>query len=193
LRMGTAYTADVEGWASDSRWLELYASTASASSPHLARFYLKYTLASTSTWGSAVRAEYQQAHPTGQASAGGQAVHAEAVLATGNTGVVNGYLAALRGVLTLDATTRTVAGTLANLFLTNNFGTGNTLPTPTSFIMVEDLGAVKTPFLLDATALTSGSGAIWYTTSGAVGTVLGYFAVKTPAGKGYLPVYGNHS
>ena len=194
IRGGTAYTDDVEGWASDSRWLEFYATVSqNASSPHLARFYLKLTGASNSIWGSTLRAEYQQAHTSGKASGGGQAVHAEAILGTGNVGV-EGYLAALRGVLNISAETRNLEGRFAACFLTTVIGTGNVMPDTTSFIAMEQGGNVAPAYLLDTKSIPSGGdGKIWETTSDAVNTVLGYYRINTAAGAGYLVVYADHA
>lgn len=192
LRGGTSYSDDPVGWDNDSRWLEFYANqTIHVSSPHLARFYLKISgTSATSMEGSAVRAE-TYIDPTGNVLSG-QAVHAELKLGTTGGGA-SGYLAALRGIVTVEAATRTMQnGVVAGLFLTNNIATGNTEPTRTSFIAFEDLGAVKANYLFDLYSIGA-SGTCWETDSGAVGTVLGYAKVTTPAGEGYLVVYADHS
>lgn len=192
LSGGSSYTDDMPGRENDSRWLEFYANqTVHSASPHLARFYLKISgTSATSMEGSAVRAE-TYIDPTGNVLSG-QAVHAELKLGTTGGGAV-GYLAALRGIVTVEATTRTMQdGVVAGLFLTNNVGAGNTIPTRHSFIAFEDLGSVKANYLFDLTSIGASS-TCWETDSGAVGTPLGYAKVATPAGVGYIVVYDGHS
>ena len=194
LSGGSSYTDDMPGRANDSRWLEFYATTAEiVQSPHLARFYLKMNgTAQDSMEGSAVRAEMYD-DVTGKVMSA-QAVHAETKMGTNTTGVV-GYLAALRGILTLDADSKTLSGGVyAAAFLTMNIGTGITAANRTSFIAFEDSGKVAANFLFDTESIASASDGVWETDSGAVGgTVLGYYKVQTAAGSGYLVVYANHS
>jgi len=194
IRLGTSYTDDMEGWRSDSRWLEMYANQAVHDySPHLARFYLKVSgSGATSMEGSAVRAECNM--DVDGRFLSGQAVHAEAVMGADAT-QIGGYLAALRGVLTIDAATKTITGggRCAVLFLTNNIGAGITPTAWTSFIACEEAGSVKANYLLETASIASVSAGVWETNSGAVGTVLGYYKVLTVAGDGYIPVYSDHS
>ena len=191
---GTGYTDDMPGRANDSRWLEFYAATAeSIQSPHLARFYLKMNgTAQTSMEGSAVRAEMYD-DVTGKVLSS-QAVHAETKMGVNTTGV-SGYLTALRGILTLDADSKTLTGgTYSAAYLTLNIGTGITMNSQCSLIQVSDEGAVKGGYLLDSQGVPHAAGGIWDTDSGAVGgTVLGYYKVRTVAGDGFLVVYASHS
>ena len=193
LSGGTSYTDDMPGRANDSRWLEFYANqTVRSASPHLARFYLKISgTGATSMEGSAVRAEMNVDPDSGNVLSA-QAIHAETVLAE-DAGGASGYLTALRGIVTIDADTRSLQdGVVAVAFLTHNAAAGNTMPTRTSFIAFEDLGAVKANYLFDLYSIGATS-TCWETDSGAVGTVLGYAKVATPAGAGYLVVYASHS
>ena len=190
---GSDYADDMPGRANDSRWLEFYAATAeSIQSPDLARFYLKMNgAAQTSMEGSAVHAEMYDEVTGALVSA--QAIHAETKMGVGATGVSD-YLTALRGILTLDADTKTLTGgAYSAVYLTLSIGTGITMSSDCSFIQVSDEGAVNGGYLLDSQGVASQAAGIWEADTGAVGTPLGYYKVLTAAGAGYLVVYGSHA
>ena len=189
---GTSYTDDMPGREKDSRWLEFYANqTIHSASPHLARFYLKISgTGAESMEGSAVRAETYLDVTSGNVLSG-QAVHAETKIGA-TLGNMVGYVTALRGILTIDAATRTFSGgVFCAAYLTSNIATGNTVAARTSFIAFEDSGAVTTSYLIDTASIADGK--CWTADSGAVGTVLGYYTINTASGAGYLVVYANHS
>ena len=194
LHGGSSYTDDADGWMDDARWVEFYATTAATvRSPHLARFYLKMNgTAQDSMEGSAVRAE-MYCDVTGTVLSS-QAIHAETVVGTLCT-TVNGYVTALRGILTIDTVSKTFSGgVFAAAFLTMNIGASITAAARTSFIAIEDLGTLKSNYLIDSGNVAHAADGVWATDAGAVGgTVLGYYKVFTAAGAGYIAVYSSHS
>lgn len=194
MKGGTSYTDDPLGWSEDSRWIEFYANQAiHRASPHLARFYLKISGSDAGSMeGSAVRAEMYVDVDSDEKVLSGQAVHAETKLSTTAKGAT-GYMTALRGILTFDAVSKTAwGGTYGVAFLTLNIGTGITPAARTSFIIFEDLGAVKGNYLFDSANVADATDGIWDADSGAVSTILGYYKVKTADGDGYLVVYAAH-
>jgi len=194
-------TADdyVEASAAGKRNLMIYAqqSGAYADDSQVVRVDFKsYGSTTASTTGGAegdVIWSRFQAHATisGGASAGFFSVRITDQYPASNFGL----LAALRGWLTVEAATRSwEGGTMCAIDATLNIKAGNVKGSSvTSIFRANDQGAVKGDYLLDSLAVADATDGIWDADTGAVGTPLGYYKVRTAAGDGYIVVYDGHS
>lgn len=125
----------------------------------------------------------------GIAAANAHGIHGSVSFNAG--GSVTGLAAGIRATLDFAANTASPSGTYTALQVDSNVGAGITLPATTSFIRVADNGAVKLPFLLDLSSLTSGASNAWVTGEHAGTTVGGVIRINTVAGAMFIKCYSD--
>ncbi len=145
-------TTPVHGGTSAGKNFMGYWMKTTATSGDTRGLYLRLYLAGTGGDGEALRA-YTTIN--GVVAAGGS--HGGHIsLNMDATGSTSGLAVGLRATLDAAAASRTLTGTLACLMVESNFGTGNTMPTNTSFIRAVDTGAVVCGNLLEMPTVASG-------------------------------------
>lgn len=104
---------------------------------------------------------------------------------------VTGLAAGVRATLDFAANTATPGGTMCALQVDSNIGTGITLPSTASFIRAADNGAVKLPYMMDISTLTSGASYAWVSGAHAGTTVGGCLRILTSAGAMFVKLYSD--
>jgi len=180
-----------------SRWFELYGKTSVANSAAklmVLDFEVAGASQATPAMASTLHVTFTDSHTSTSAFNGGEAIYAETEVGGGAGSEGNiGYIAAIQARLTAAASSDLTFGKHYALFLVMNLGTGSTVGGEVAFIGFRERGGAATSFFWDSVLVTSVSNGVWETNSGAVGTVLGYYKVRTAAGAGYLVVYADHS
>jgi len=133
-------------------------------------------------------------HPSGHTAGGGNALHSNTYLSTGNTGIA-GEAHAMASHLIVASESRTVQGTWCAHKFVNEFEANNTMPAnSTFFARFHDAGTVKTPLMFDFSGLTADSANCIVADTGAVPASTYYLRVKCPDDStGYIPICGGLS